>query len=100
VIYEKSPADGGAGVNLDAGHPAGELGDETREKRDASLVERVRDAMKECRVKAGVTEENLDNAFGSRVFPEDCVDLFSDRCEHGLLPLCDVQNKKWMLFCP
>jgi len=37
------------------------------------------------RVKAGVTQENLDYALSRRIFAEDGVDLFPDRLKHGAL---------------
>jgi hypothetical protein len=37
-------------------------------------------------MEAGVTEEDLENALGGRVFPEDGLDLFPDRAKHDGAP--------------
>ena len=84
VIDEETAADGGAGMNFDAGKPAGGLGNETGNEGDAGLIKRVGEAMEKDGVEAGITEQNLDNTLGGGVFAEDSVDLFLDRSEHAV----------------
>jgi len=54
-------------------------------QRHAPAVQPVGQAMQENGVKAGVTEKNLDHAFGGGVFPENRGDLFSDGLKHELM---------------
>src|SRR5258708_7635913 len=37
-------------------------------------------------MKTGVAEEDLENTFSRRVFPENGIDLLSNGPEHGILP--------------
>jgi hypothetical protein len=85
-------------VDLDAGDEARELGDEPRDERDARFIERVGDTVQENCVEARVTEEDLDDTPGGRVFPKDGLDLLSNRTKHSLTPLSDVQDRIWMLL--
>jgi hypothetical protein len=40
--------------------------------------------VKQSRMKAGVTEDNLEHTFRCRIFPENRVDLFSNGPKHGI----------------
>jgi hypothetical protein len=46
----------------------------------------VRQPVQQNRMKAGVTEEYLENTFSRRVFPENSIDLLSNGPKHGILP--------------
>lgn len=83
VIDEKTAADGGAGMNFDAGEPASGLGNQAGDERDAGPVEGICKAVEEDGVDAGVTEKNLGDAFGGGVFAEDGFDLFLKGSEHA-----------------
>ena len=56
-----------------------------RHQRHVPAVQPVRQAVRQDGVKAGVAKEDLEHAFGGRVFPEDGVDLFTDGAEHVAL---------------
>ena len=82
VIDEKAASDGGAGVDFDAGEKAADLGHHARHQRHSPSIELMGEAMRQDGVKAGVTEEDLNDTFRGRVFPEDGVDLFPDGSKH------------------
>jgi len=87
VIDEKTASDGRAGMDFNAGYPAGGLGNEARDEGDASPVKRVGEAMKKDGVETWITQQNLDNALRGGVLAEDRVDLFLDRSEHAVTPI-------------
>jgi hypothetical protein len=82
VIDEEPAPDLSARVNLDAGHQPRYLADDARRQRHARIVQTMGDAVQKDRVKAGVTEKDLQHAPGGRILPEYCFDLFPNGAEH------------------
>src|SRR5579872_4587085 len=82
VVDEETAADGSAGMDLDSGEKAAELGDHPRDEGDAPAVEPMGKAMGQDGVEARVTEKDFNDALGRRVFPENGVDLFPDGAKH------------------
>ena len=90
VVDEEAPADGGAGVDLDARQKAADLRDHARHQRHPPAIQPVRQAVQQDGVEAGVAEEDLDHALGGRVFPENGVDLFPDGSQHAIHALAVI----------
>jgi hypothetical protein len=74
-------------VNFNSGEEAGELRDYARQQRDVGLVEPVGEAMEQNRMEPGIAQENLEDAFGGRVFAKYCGDLFPNCAKHNERPL-------------
>ena len=87
VVDEEAAADGGAGVDLDLGEEAADLRDHARQQRDAPAIELVREAVRQDGVEARIAEEDLDDALGRRVFPENGVDLLPDGSKTCRVPM-------------
>ncbi len=59
VVDDKPPADGGAGVNLDAGEMSAQLAHQSRQEEHMVPVEKVGNPVIDDGVDAGVQQENL-----------------------------------------
>jgi hypothetical protein len=103
MIDKAAAADGGAGVNFDAGHGARELGDHAGEREPSGFVNAVRDSVQDNGVEAGVAEENFQHAARRRVAAENGVDLFTDSREQNgappdMMPLSREKLRRIMLM--
>ena len=67
VVDEEALADGGAGVDVDAGDAVRMLAHDARDQRDLQQVELVGDAVLDDRLHAGVAEDDLVAAHRRRV---------------------------------
>src|SRR5581483_6738907 len=85
VINEKTPADGGAGVNLNLRKETADLRNNPRHERNVPLIKSMREPVGQNGVESGITEEDLDDALRRRVFPENRLDLFPDGSKHASL---------------
>jgi hypothetical protein len=83
VVDEEPLADHGAGVDLDAGERAAEVGDQAGEERHTAPVERVREPVDLPRMEAGVGEDHLDCAPRRRVARERRLDVAPDGANEG-----------------
>ena len=85
VVDEEAAADDGAGVDLDAGPEAGDLGTEAGEELEAPAPEPVIDAMDPDGLEAGIAEQHHEPRGGSGVSFEDAARVFADVFEevHG-----------------
>ena len=84
VVDEEAAADGGSGMDFNAGHGAGELRDDASEGEPASAVDAMGDAVDEDGVESGVAEEDFKHAAGGGVALEDGMDLLPEVREHVL----------------
>ena len=71
VVDEQPLADGGAGVDLNAGFVAAPLADPPGQEKVPPLVEPVGDAVVDQNVKARVEQDDLEHGAGGRVFALD-----------------------------
>jgi hypothetical protein len=83
VIDEKPAADRRARMDFNSGKKPRYLRYKPGKKRDILLVKPVSQPVEEDRMKARIAEDDLDDAFGSRVFAKNSIDLFPDRAKHG-----------------
>ena len=83
VVDEEPTADLGRGMNLDSGHPAGELRKELAEQEPSPAPRRVRSAVNQARMEAGIEENHLEPRADRRVALDHRVDVFGDASEHG-----------------
>ena len=67
VVDAEPLADGGAGVNVDAGAQVGVLGQDARQDRDPQPVQRVRHAVDVDGEEAGVGGDHLVDALRCRI---------------------------------
>jgi hypothetical protein len=84
VIDEESPADGRAGVDLNAGCEPAELRNEPRQEWDAHAVQLMGKPVQQDGVEARVTEEDLKYALRGGVFPKNRIYLFPYGSQHRL----------------
>ena len=82
VVDEEAAADGGAGVDLDPGQEAAELRDDPRHQRHSPTVQPVSEPVQENRMKSGVAQEDLDDAFRGWIFAKNRIDLFPHGTKH------------------
>ena len=82
VIDEEAAAECGAWVDFNPGKEAADLRDQPGDEGDAPTVEFMGEAVGQDGMKAGVAEEDFNDAFSSRVLPEDGIDLFPDGAKH------------------
>ena len=69
-------------MNLDPSGRPDELRQDARRKREARAVQPVAHPVEQDGVEARIAEKDLDCALGSRISPEDGLDLFPDSSEH------------------
>jgi hypothetical protein len=67
VVDEQPLADLGAGVNLDAGEHAAEVGNDARQDGDVGVVQGVGQAVQLPGVEAGIGQDDLYSAMSRRV---------------------------------
>ena len=76
VIDEESPADGGAGMDVDAGLAVRILGHHPRNQRDLETIELVCHTIDRDSRQTGVAKDDLVRALGGRVAVERCLNVF------------------------
>jgi hypothetical protein len=85
VVDEHAPADGGAGVDLDAGQPACHVRREAARPAPAPHPEGVRKPMQHQCMQAGVAGQHLPGRARCGVALADAGDVFTQAAEHGAL---------------
>jgi hypothetical protein len=85
VVDEEAAADDGAGVDLDAGPEAGDLGHEAGEELEAPAPEPMIDAMNPDGLEAGIAEQDHEARGCGGISFEDAARVFADVFEevHG-----------------
>jgi hypothetical protein len=78
-----SAADGGAGMDLDAGDDAGQVGNKPSQPFHAAHPAPVRPAVHDDRLQAGVTGQHLPGVAGRGIAFDDAVDVLAQMVEHG-----------------
>src|SRR5690606_26684651 len=87
VVDKETPAYGGAGMNLDAGHPAAERRNEARQHLPVATPQSMRQAVKQYRVQARVVEQHLKAVACRRVAMKYRLDILANALEHGCVLL-------------
>ena len=94
VVDEEPPADGRAGMDLDAGEEPGQLGDQPgREPQRRVSPQPVRQPVEPDRVQAGVGEEVLERTPRRRVVGPGGVEVFLQSCEEAHK---DLSRESWI----
>jgi hypothetical protein len=82
VVDEEAPADPGPRVDLDAGHPAAEIGHQARQPLPAGRPQAVGQPMQPDGVQARITGEDLECVASRRITVEYALDIFTHTFEH------------------
>src|SRR5262249_50018195 len=75
VVDKESAANSCSRMNLDAGQPAGHLGEKPAKKEETVIPQGMIDAIKPDRMQAGVAEEYFSAGLRCRIPLHDCVDV-------------------------
>jgi hypothetical protein len=90
VVDEEAAADVGAGMDVDAGHEAADVGDEAGRQLDVTPPEPVRESVEQERVHARISQHDLERRARRRVAVEDDADVLLDalprRARHQASP--------------
>ncbi len=78
VIDDESSPDRGTGVDLDAGHGAAQLADESRAEWMTPRPQAVSQTVHRHRMESGIEEQHLGDAAGRRVTVEDRLNVLAE----------------------
>src|SRR6476661_4690111 len=84
MVDEESAANPRAGVNVDAGQEAVDVGEKTRRKVQLGLGEAMGDAVQKDGMEARIAQHDLEDALGGGVLAKDCIHLFANGLEHDI----------------
>jgi len=85
VVDKNATADLGAGVDVNAGQGAINLRQKASGKIEAGAIHTVRKTVEQYGMKAGVAEDDFEDALSGRVFLENGIDLLPDGTKHRLI---------------
>ena len=83
MVKEHALADLGAGVNFDAGEPAGDMRNEPAQPFEAVVPAPVRPAVEDERMQTGVAGQHFPAAAGRRVALKDALNVGTKAGKHG-----------------
>ena len=78
VVDEKTPADGGAGMNFDAGQKAADMRHQSPQPAQVPMPQPIRDAVNAQRMEPRIAGDNLPGRARSRIAIEYAGDVFAD----------------------
>src|SRR5258707_10981552 len=82
MVDEQAAADGGAGVDLDAGEEAAEMGNDAAEQAPAALPGGMSKAIEQQRLESGIGEHDLNARARRRVAGHHRVDIVNKMLEN------------------
>lgn len=86
VVNKQSPANGGAGMDFDAGKPFGQLAHQPGQKQQLMPVEKMAEPVPEHCVKTGIKKEHLGAVSGRRVPLFDGAQVVANFVKHESSP--------------
>ena len=82
VVDKKTPPDSRTGVDFDAGQPACDMRQETRQPFQVGTPQPIRQAVRDTRVQARVTGQHFKGAARRRIAVEYAGDIFFNVAKH------------------